>query len=81
MDDAEAAPLGGGIAGFFQQLPLRGFEVRLARVELAGRELDELAPVRIAELPLDEAIAMIRDGRITDSKTVVGLLWVKSFLP
>ena len=28
----------------------------------------------------DEAIAMVRDGRITDSKTVCSLLWVKIFL-
>jgi ADP-ribose pyrophosphatase len=28
-----------------------------------------------------EAIAMVRDGRITDSKSVCSLLWVKNFLP
>lgn len=27
-------------------------------------------------VPFDEAIAMIRDGRITDAKTMIGLLWV-----
>jgi ADP-ribose pyrophosphatase len=27
-------------------------------------------------VPLDEAIAMIRDRRITDAKSVAGLLWV-----
>ncbi len=31
-------------------------------------------------VPLDEAIAMVRDGRITDSKSGIGLLWVKAFL-
>lgn len=30
-------------------------------------------------VPFDEAIAMIRDGRITDAKTVAALLWVKTF--
>jgi ADP-ribose pyrophosphatase len=30
--------------------------------------------------PFDEAIAMVRDGRITDAKSVIGLLWVKAFL-
>ena len=43
VDDAEARPLGGGVAGLLQQLALRGVEVRLARLELAGRDLDELA--------------------------------------
>lgn len=31
-------------------------------------------------VPFDEAIAMVRDGRITDSKSVCALLWVKAFL-
>ena len=30
-------------------------------------------------VPFDEAIAMVRDGRITDSKTVAALLWVLSW--
>ena len=30
-------------------------------------------------VPFDEAIAMVRDGRITDVKTVAGLLWVAQF--
>jgi ADP-ribose pyrophosphatase len=30
--------------------------------------------------PFEEAIAMVRDGRITDAKSMVGLLWVKAFL-
>jgi ADP-ribose pyrophosphatase len=36
--------------------------------------------LEVLKLPLEEAIAMIRDGRITDSKTVIGLLWLKTFL-
>ena len=31
-------------------------------------------------VPFDEAIAMVRDGRITDVKTVAGLLWVERFV-
>jgi ADP-ribose pyrophosphatase len=31
-------------------------------------------------VPFDEALAMVRDGRITDAKSVIGLLWVKTFL-
>jgi ADP-ribose pyrophosphatase len=27
-------------------------------------------------LPFDEALAMVRDGRITDAKTMVGVLWI-----
>ena len=30
-------------------------------------------------VPFDEAIAMVRDGRITDVKTVAALLWVDRF--
>jgi ADP-ribose pyrophosphatase len=30
-------------------------------------------------VPFDEAIRMVRDGRITDAKSVAGLLWVKTF--
>jgi hypothetical protein len=32
-------------------------------------------------VPLDEAVAMVRDGRITDSKSMCALLWVKAFRP
>ena len=31
-------------------------------------------------VPFDDAVAMVRDGRITDSKSVVGLLWLRTFL-
>ena len=30
-------------------------------------------------VPFEEAIAMVRDGRITDAKSMIGLLWVKAF--
>jgi ADP-ribose pyrophosphatase len=47
----------------------RGLEKRAANLD-AGEFLEVL------ELPLAEAIAMVRDGRITDAKTVSALLWV-----
>jgi len=42
-------------------------------------KLDAGEFLEVLRLPLEEAIAMIRDGRITDSKTVIGLLWLKTF--
>ena len=45
---------------------------RAAQLE-AGEFLETLI------VPFDEAIAMVRDGRITDSKTVASLLWVKTW--
>jgi ADP-ribose pyrophosphatase len=46
----------------------RGLEQRAAQLD-AGEFLEVL------ELPLAEAIEMVRDGRISDAKTVAGLLW------
>ena len=46
----------------------KGLEQRAAKLD-AGEFLEVL------RVPFDEAIAMIRDGSITDSKTIVGLLW------
>ena len=51
----------------------KGLEKREASLD-AGEFLEVLV------LPFDEAIAMVRDGRITDAKTVAALLWAKSFL-
>ena len=42
-------------------------------------QLDAGEFVETLIVPFDEAIAMVRDGRITDSKTVASLLWVKTF--
>jgi ADP-ribose pyrophosphatase len=42
-------------------------------------QLDAGEFVETLIVPFDEAIAMVRDGRITDSKTVAALLWVRSF--
>lgn len=56
-------------------------ELFVAR-KLAQKEakLDAGEFLEVLKVPFDEAIAMIRDGRITDSKSVAGLLWVKTFL-
>ncbi|HXZ52979.1 MAG TPA: NUDIX hydrolase [Burkholderiales bacterium] len=43
-------------------------------------KLDDGEFLEVLEVPFAEAIAMVRDGRITDAKSVAGLLWVKSFL-
>jgi len=40
----------------------------------AGEFVETIAP------SFDEAIEMVRDGRITDAKSVAGLLWMKVFL-
>ena len=45
---------------------------RAARLD-AGEFLETLI------VPLDEAVAMVRDGRITDCKSVCALLWVKAW--
>ena len=51
----------------------RGLEKREAKLD-AGEFLE------IFDAKLEDAFEMIRDGRITDAKTVAALLWVKSFL-
>ena len=40
------------------------------------RKLDAGEFLETIKVPFDEAMAMIRDGRISDVKTIVGLLWV-----
>jgi len=53
-------------------------ELFLARkLEHVGRKLDQGEFLETLVVPFDEAIAMIRDGRITDAKTVAALLLVK----
>ena len=42
--------------------------------------LDDGEFLEVLEVPFAEAIAMVRDGRITDAKSIAGLLWVQSFL-
>lgn len=53
-------------------------EIWLARgLEMRKQALAEGEFLEVFSLPLAEAQAMARDGRITDVKTVVGLLWVR----
>ena len=42
-----------------------------------GQELDEGEFLEVLTVPLAEALAMTRDGRITDVKTIVGLGWAE----
>ena len=57
-----------------------GIELWLARkLELRERELDRGEFLETLALPFDEAVQMVRDGRVTDAKTVAGLLWLKVF--
>ena len=44
-----------------------------------GAQLDAGEFVETVVVPFDEAIAMVKDGRITDAKTVAALLWVRMF--
>jgi ADP-ribose pyrophosphatase len=48
------------------------------KLTLSERKLDEGEFLEIFSVPFGEAIAMIRDGRITDAKTVAALLLVSS---
>jgi ADP-ribose pyrophosphatase len=54
-----------------------GIEIWVARgLELREPQLAEGEFLEVFTLPLAEAQAMARDGRITDVKTIAGLLWV-----
>ncbi len=56
-------------------------ELFIARKLSKGeRKLDQGEFLETFAVSFQEAIAMIRDGRITDAKSVAGLLWVKCFL-
>jgi nudix-type nucleoside diphosphatase (YffH/AdpP family) len=46
------------------------------RVEAGGGVEDEGEDIEVLELPLDEALAMVEDGRIADGKTIMLLQWV-----
>jgi len=45
-----------------------------------GRNLDEGEFLEVFELSLPDAIEWIRQGKINDSKTIVGLLWLEKYL-
>ena len=42
------------------------------------RKLDAGEFLEVLTVPLDEALAMARDGRLSDVKTIVGLFWASS---
>ena len=59
----------------------RGIEIFLAKkLTLKDRKLDVGEFLETLIVPFSEAVAMIRDGRITDAKTVSALLWVEAFV-
>ena len=57
-----------------------GIELWLAKgLQYRGQKLEPGEFLEVLSLPLAEARAMIRDGRITDVKTICGLLWLQAF--
>lgn len=55
-------------------------ELWLARgLKEQGARPDDDEFLEVLIVPLDEAVEMVRDGRITDAKSVAGLLWMKAF--
>jgi ADP-ribose diphosphatase len=44
-----------------------------------GAQLDEGEFLEVMPVKLDEAVRWVREGRITDTKTIVGLLWADKF--
>jgi ADP-ribose pyrophosphatase len=50
------------------------------KLTLQKRNLDQGEFLEIFTAPFEQAIAMVRDGRISDAKSVAGLLWVRTFL-
>jgi ADP-ribose diphosphatase len=56
-------------------------ELFLARkLRHVARKLDDGEFLELLIVPFDRALEMIREGRITDSKSVSGLLWVDKWL-
>jgi len=51
---------------------------RLSRTE---RKLDQGEFLETLARPFDEALGMIRDGELSDAKSVAALLWVHHFVP
>ena len=50
------------------------------KLQLGERKLDAGEFLETLIVGFDEAIAMIRDGRITDAKSVTALLWVEKWV-
>lgn len=45
-----------------------------------GRKLDQGEFLEVFELPLGDALQWVRQGKISDSKTIVGLFWLEKML-
>jgi ADP-ribose pyrophosphatase len=50
------------------------------KLEFKGVSLDEGEFLETLRMPLVEATQWIRDGRITDTKTILGLFWAEKIL-
>jgi ADP-ribose pyrophosphatase len=48
-------------------------------LEMRGQKLDAEEFLEVFEVPVAEAVAMVRDGRITDVKTMIALFWLEAF--
>ena len=56
-------------------------ELYLARgLTYVGHAPDDEEFLEVVTVRLAEALAWVRDGRITDQKSIIGLLWAQSFL-
>lgn len=57
-----------------------GIEMYVAQgLEKKDARLDAGEFLEVFDLPMEKAIGMIRDGRITDAKTVAALLWLQAY--
>jgi ADP-ribose diphosphatase len=57
-------------------------EVFLARkLTKKTAKLDAGEFLEVFVVPFEEALAMVADGRITDSKSMIAILWLKAFRP
>ncbi len=58
-----------------------GIELYVARrLEMHAPRLDAGEFLEVFTAPVGEALAMVRDGRITDVKTMIALFWLEAFL-
>jgi len=56
-------------------------EIYLAKgLQRGGSKLDDEEFLEVFTLPLETALDWVRDGRITDAKTVSGLFWAEKLL-
>lgn len=55
-------------------------EIYVARgLEMRGQKLDAEEFLEVFTMPVPEAVAMVRDGRVTDVKTMIALFWLEAF--